>query len=178
LAGVLPKAWWILLKQAGQSFGKWRRSWQENARLLFQCSREASVWVVKGLTRIEVSGLNVENKVGQTKAPGQSFSVRWQAFWVTASLGAAFACCASEAGHNTQKPRLAGEVRLASMAAGRNCYILAGRRLWKDPQILPTLRRGTLAPVRSTAIWFWRRFWKLWRGLVVGVVGNGEWFGW
>jgi hypothetical protein len=55
--------------------------------------------------------LNVENKIGQPNAPEQEKSVRWQTFCATASLGAAFACCASEAGHITQKPRLAGEGR-------------------------------------------------------------------
>ena len=39
----------------------------------------------------------------------------------------------------------------------------------KDPQILPTLRRVVPAPVRSTVIWLWHRFWQLWRGLVIGV---------
>ena len=36
------------------------------------------------------------------------------------------------------------------------------------------MRRVTPAPVRSPAIWFWREFWQLWRGLVGGVVGNGR----
>ena len=51
------------------------------------------------------------------------------------------------------------------------------RRLWKDPQILPTLRRVVPAPVRSTAIWFGRKVWKLWRGLVVEAFGNSGRFG-
>ena len=98
----------------------------------------------ESLSRVKVSGLNIENQAGQTKAPGQSFSVRWQVFWVTASLGAAFACCASEAGHNTQKPRLAGEVRLASMAAGKNCYTFVVRGFGKTRKFCPPCAVGHL----------------------------------
>ncbi|MBK7920018.1 MAG: hypothetical protein IPJ94_27930 [Chloroflexi bacterium] len=56
-----------MLKQAGQSFGEWRRSWQENARLPFQCSREAKILAGQVLSASKLAIWIVENKIGQTK---------------------------------------------------------------------------------------------------------------
>ena len=79
----------------------------------------------------------MKTKLVKPNAPGKERPVRWQVFCATASLGAAFACCASEAGHITQKPRLAGEGRLAPKAAGRNCYMLAGEGFGKTRKFCP-----------------------------------------
>lgn len=84
--------------------------------------------------------------------------------------------CVSEAEHNAQKPRLAGKGRLASMAAGRNCYILAGEGFGKTRKFCPpcaALRQRQFAGQRfgfgagfgSCVAGWLLRFWEMASGL-------------
>jgi hypothetical protein len=88
----LPKGVVDFAQASRRRFREWQRSWTGNAGLLFQSSREAEILAGISLPASRTTLGSLKTKLVNPNASEQEKSVRWQTFWVTASLGAAFVC--------------------------------------------------------------------------------------